>query len=161
MLFSASFTAKSELVFVLTLENVFYKRFYFKANRKSIGFLKNGARNFQNSPPFERSASFQWKFWTFSTFQLKNKFSGKQSSFSLKLDFRFLVESTKIENTSFSYKTAMSAAYVKINRMVSTKWTYHKEWSFASKYLVFLKILFQYENLLKRAGLMYQRRKCS
>ena len=59
----------------------------------------------------------------------------------------FLVESTKIENASFPYKTAMPEANVKTNRMASTKWTYHKERSFASNYFTFLKILFQFKNL--------------
>ena len=49
-----------------------------------------------------------------------------------KLEYRFLVESTKIDNITFPYKAALSEANVKINRMRSTKWTYHKEWSFAS-----------------------------
>ena len=35
----------------------------------------------------------------------------------------FLVESKKIENLSFPFKTAISEANVKINRMVTTKWT--------------------------------------
>ena len=48
-----------------------------------------------------------------------------------------IVEITKIENTSFPYKTASSEASVKTNRMVSTKWTYHKERSFASNYFIF------------------------
>ena len=60
----------------------------------------------------------------------------------------FLVEATKIENTSFPFKTALSEANVKTNRMVTTKWTYHKERSFASNYFIFLKILFQFKNLL-------------
>ena len=55
---SASFTAKFELVFVLTLGNVFSKRFDFKANRKNMIFLKSNTRNFQKTPPFERSACF-------------------------------------------------------------------------------------------------------
>ena len=54
-----------------------------------------------------------------------------------KLDYRFLVETTKIENVSFPYKTAMSEANVKANRMGSTKWTYHKEWTYASNYFIF------------------------
>ena len=45
--------------------------------------------------------------------------------------------STKIENTSFPFKTAISEANVKTNRMVSTKCTYQKEQSFASKYFIF------------------------
>ena len=60
----------------------------------------------------------------------------------------FLVESTKIENLSFLYKTAMSEANVKTNRIVSTKWTYNKEQNFASNYFIFLKILFQFKNPL-------------
>ena len=35
--------------------------------------------------------------------------------------------------------------------------TYYKERSFASNYFIFLKILFQFKNLLQRADLMYQR----
>ena len=44
-----------------------------------------------------------------------------------KLEYRFLVESTKIDNITFPYKTALSEANVKTNRIGSTKWTYHKE----------------------------------
>ena len=77
-----------------------------------------------------------------------------------KLKYRFLVEATKIENTPFPFKTALSEADVKTNRMATAKWTYHKEWSFASNYLIFLENLFQFQNLLKRVSLMYQRPKC-
>ena len=59
LLSSASFTAKLELVFVLTLENAFSWRFHFKATRKSIFvLLKKDTREFQNSLPFERSVCF-------------------------------------------------------------------------------------------------------
>ena len=57
---------------------------------------------------------------------------------------RFLVKATKIENTSFAFKTALSEPNVKINRMATTKWTYYKEWSFASNYLIFLKNVLQF-----------------
>ena len=40
LLLSASFTAQFGLVFVLTLKNAFFKKFHFKANRKSIGSFK-------------------------------------------------------------------------------------------------------------------------
>ena len=43
------------------------------------------------------------------------------------LEYHFLVQSTKIENGSFPYKNAKSETNVKTNRMMSTKWTYHKE----------------------------------
>ena len=54
----SNFAAKFGLVFVLTLENAFSQRFHFKTNRKRIDFSKNGTRDFQNSPPFEKSACF-------------------------------------------------------------------------------------------------------
>ena len=76
-----------------------------------------------------------------------------------KLDYRFLVESTKIDNITFPYKTALSEVNVKTNRMRSTKWTYQKE-SFASNYFPFSKILFQFRNLVYRVDLMYQPSKC-
>ena len=49
----------------------------------------------------------------------------------------FFSEITKIENTLFSFKTTQSEANVETNRMVTTKWTYHKECSFASNYFIF------------------------
>ena len=54
-------------------------------------------------------------------------------NFFKKLEYRFLVESTKIENASFP----QSEIHVKTNRMVTTKWIYQKERSFNSNYFVF------------------------
>ena len=54
----------------------------------------------------------------------------------------------------------MSEANVKTNRIVNTKWIYNKGRSFASNYFSFLKILFQFKNLLQRVVLMYQQPKC-
>ena len=62
--------------------------------------------------------------------------------------YHFLVEATKIENTSLQFKTAKSEANVKANRMATAKWTYYKEWSFASNCLIFLENFFQFQNLL-------------
>ena len=59
-----------------------------------------------------------------------------------KLEYHFLVENTKIENAIFPYKTALSEANVKTNKIGKTKWTYHKEQSFASNYFVFRKSCF-------------------
>ena len=42
----------------------------------------------------------------------------------------------------------MSEANVKTNRIMSTKWTYHKERNFASNYLISFEILFQFKNFL-------------
>ena len=83
----------------------------------------------------------------FSTLTLKQIF-WKTKTFFKKLKYRFLVESTKIENALFSYKSAISEANVKTNRMVSTKWTYHKERIFAN-YFVFWKFNFSFRTLYK------------
>ena len=53
-----------------------------------------------------------------------------------------------IESTTFSYKTALSKANVKRNRMESTKWTFNKERSFTTNYSIFLKIEIECKNLL-------------
>ena len=81
----------------------------------------------------------------FNTLTLKQTF-WKTKTFMKKLEYRLLVEATKIQNTSFPFKTALSEANVKTNmlRPTTTKWTYHKEWSFASNYLIFLENLFQF-----------------
>ena len=61
----------------------------------------------------------------------------KTKNFFKKLEYCFLVESTKIENASFPYKTAISETNVKTNKVVTTKWAYQKERSFTSNYSVF------------------------
>ena len=53
-----------------------------------------------------------------------------ETNFLEKMEYRFIVETTKIENASFPFKTALSEANVKTNRMATTKWTYHKERDF-------------------------------
>ena len=77
----------------------------------------------------------------FSNLTLKLIF-WKRKTFFKKLEYRFLVESTKIENAWFSYKTAISGANVKTNRMMSTKLTYRKERSFPVTTLFFRKFCF-------------------
>ena len=95
----------------------------------------------------------------FNNLTLKQIF-WETKTFFKKLEYHFLVESTKIENASFPYGTTISEGNIKTNRMVSAKWTYHKEWIFASNYFMLLKILFQFKNFLKRVDLMYQLPKC-
>ena len=56
----------------------------------------------------------------FNTLSLKQIF-WKTKPFFEKLKQRFLVETTKIEKTSFQNKPVMSEANVKTNRMVRTK----------------------------------------
>ena len=71
----------------------------------------------------------------FNTLTLKQTF-WKTKTFFKKLEYRFLVETTEIENTSFPFKTALSETNIKTNRMATTKWTYHKEQSFGKFSLV-------------------------
>ena len=75
-------------------------------------------------------------FERFQCFNFETNFLKKEKFFQ-KTGVPFLVESTKIENATFPYKTVLSEANVKTNRMGITKWTYHKERSFASKYFIF------------------------
>ena len=76
----------------------------------------------------------------FNTLTLKQIF-WKRKTLWKRLEYHFLVESTNIENASFPYKTATSEANVKTNKMVTTKWSYRKERSFASA-LFFWKFYF-------------------
>ena len=69
-------------------------------------------------------------------------------TFFKKLEYSFLVESTKIENAIFLYIIALSEANVKTNGMGSTKWPITKGRSFTSNYFIFLELLFQFQNLL-------------
>ena len=80
----------------------------------------------------------------------------KTKTFFQKTGVPFLVESTKIENTTFPYKTSLSEVNVKTNKMGSTRWICYKERSFASNYFIFSEILFQFKSLVSCVDLMYQ-----
>ena len=79
----------------------------------------------------------RFQYFNFETNFLENETLLK------KLQYHFLVESTTIENATYPYKTALSEANVKTNRMGSAKWTYLKEQSLASNYFIISKILFK------------------
>ena len=64
----------------------------------------------------------------------------KTKTFFKKLEYRLLVETTKIENTSFPLKTTLSEANVKTNRMTTTKWTFTKSGLLPVTTLFFWKI---------------------
>ena len=51
-----------------------------------------------------------------------------------KLEYQVLVEDTRNLNGTLLYKTVMSEANAKKNRMGSTRLTYHKERRFSSNY---------------------------
>ena len=113
LLLSVTFTANLELDFVLTFENCFSDNFYFKSNRKSIGYAKKAYQGFS-----------KWSsVWEMET----------------------------IENTPFSFKTALSKPNVKTNRKATTKWTYGKEWSFTCNYFIFLEKFFPFLEPLKES----------
>ena len=79
----------------------------------------------------------------FNTLTLIQIFQKTKTLFK-KLEYRFLGETTKIDNTSSPFKTPLLEANVETNRMATTKWTYHKEWSLASNYFIFFENLFQF-----------------
>ena len=100
-------------------------------------------------------------FKIFKTLTWKQIFWKMETLFK-KLENSFLAESTKTESATFLWKTALSVANVKTNRMEITKWIYHKEQSSACNYFIFSNILFQLKKkLVQRADLMYQPPKCS
>ena len=144
----SKFTAKFGLAFALTLESSF---FILKPTVRAQVLLKNRSGDFENSSLFERSVCLyvtasgnleRFQYLNFETDFLENE------NFFKKLEYRFLAESTNIENASFPYKTAISEASLKTNRMVSTKQIYRKKLSFARNQFIFLKILFQFKKLL-------------
>ena len=63
--------------------------------------------DFQNSPPFEKSACFYvtmaGNFERFQCFNFETNFLEKENFFQ-KMEYRFLVETTKIENRHFHPK---------------------------------------------------------
>ena len=76
-------------------------------------------------------------------------------SFFKKLENYFLVESTKIENALLPYKTTISEANVKTNRMaVQHGPDLSQRTEFARNYFIFLKNLFQFKNFFYRVNLM-------
>ena len=87
MLYLTEPTANSMLVFVLRQENTSYKKTLalrgFKPKWPWVP-LKNDTSDFSNPSVYEIDifCDNHWIFWTFSMFQLWNKFSVKQKQFS-------------------------------------------------------------------------------
>ena len=76
------------------------------------------------SPPNEKSACFDLtingNFEPFQCFNFERNFLKNENLFQ-KAAVAFLVESCKIENATFLYKTALLEVNAKTNRMGSTK----------------------------------------
>ena len=88
-------------------------------------------------------------FECFQYFDFETNFLENKNLFFKKLENSFVVESTTIESVTYPYKTALSEANVKTNRMGSTKWTYLKECSFARTYFFFFKFHFSIRTCYK------------
>ena len=132
----SSFSDKSWVGFCLNIRRRFFLEFRFWSQEKEHRFfLKTVLGIFKISLHLGDRHLFIWQSVkvsnVFDTLTLKQIFWNTKTFFK-KLEYHFLVEATKIEITPFPFKTALSEANVKTNRMATTKWTYHKEWSFAS-----------------------------
>ena len=77
----------------------------------------------------------------FNTLNLK-QVPSKTKTFFKKLKHHFLVESIKIENKTFPYKTVLPESNVKTTRMGSTKLSYYKERNLGSIYFMFFEHFF-------------------
>ena len=74
-------------------------------------------------------------FGCFQYLNSETNFLKNKNLFFKKLENSCVVENT-IESITYPYKTTLSEANVKTSRMGSTKWTHHKECSFASVYFL-------------------------
>ena len=91
--------------FFLTLENLFLRGFILKPTERAYVLVKNGTRDFQNSPPFGGSACFHVaiteNFKGFQYLNFEKDFLENRNLFQ-KTGARFLIESTKIEKCIIS-----------------------------------------------------------
>ena len=93
---------------------------YVKVNIKSLDFQKkkkkNSTKDFQNRPPFERLARFyvsiSGNLNIFNTLTLNQVFC-RTKTFFKKIGKHFLAVSTKIENATCPYKTAVPEAKIR------------------------------------------------
>ena len=142
------------------LKTKFLQGFHFKVNRNIIGSSK---KQYSKQPSFGDIVMFyvtisenfeRFQYFNFEPDFLENK------SFSKNWSIVVLDENIYIKNASFPYKTVISEANPKTNKIMSTKWTCYKERSFTSNYFICFKFLFQFKNLWCRVDLLYQQSKC-
>ena len=153
-------TPKSCIGFCLNTRKRFFLEVSFWNQQKEHRFFwKIVVRILETALRFGVGLVFMWEpleiLNVFNSITLK-QILWKTKTFFKKLEYLFLVENTKIENTTFRNTTTLPEANVKTNRMGSTKLTYHKEQSFVSNHFPFSKILFLFRNLVFRLDLMYQ-----
>ena len=63
--------------------------------------------------------------------------------------FFFSWRALRLKTHHFHTKLPYQKLYVKRNKTVTAKWTYHKEWSFASNYFIFGKLCFSLKTFCK------------
>ena len=85
----------------------FWRGFFLKSTERQYVILKNGTRDIQTNAPFTK-----WHVFVRQALEILTVF-GKQifwktKTFFKKLEYRFIVEITKIGNAKFSYKTVLS-----------------------------------------------------
>ena len=99
---------------------------------------------------------------SFKHFESLKQIFWKKKTFFKKLKYRFLVETTEIKTHHFYSKLLCQKPMLrnKTNRLATTKWAYHKEWSFSSNYFLFFGKFVSVLEPLKKTYLMYQRPKC-
>ena len=93
----STFYGKIWVGFCLNTGKHFFFEISFRANRKSIGYLKSGTKDYQNNPPFERSACF---YATISgKFERFQYFNERFQYFNFEIDF--------LENENLFRKTEL------------------------------------------------------
>ena len=111
LVLSTNFTARYEMLFSLTEENISSWWFYCKVTRKTflLGIFKIALR-------LRDRHFFTWQSLRILNvcinLTLKRFFFSKTKPFFQKIVCRFLVERTEIESVTFSYKTALPKANV-------------------------------------------------
>ena len=99
----------------LTQEKAFFRGFILKPTERTYVLLKKLYQGFLKVLCLRDRHVFRWQslevLSVFNTLTLKQIFWKTQTLFK-ELEYRFLVECTKIESTAFPYKTALSEANV-------------------------------------------------
>ena len=124
----------------------FFYKCYFKDNRKIKFLLKAVLGIFKMALCFRDQHIFMWHITgdfkcckCFSVLQIWKKFSKKGKHFFENLECWFSVESTAVESAAFPYKSALSKAKIKTNRVGITNGPITKKTQFWY-YFIFLKI---------------------
>ena len=101
------------------LNTLFLRGFILQQQERHRFFWKTALALFKIALRLRDQHAFMWHDFNILTL---TQIFWKTKTFLKKLEYSFLVESNKIENAIFLYKTALSSAIVKTNGIVTTKW---------------------------------------